>query len=181
MGDEYKIPDVERGSDKIQHDEFMPSPIEKQIVEDEEEVEFSLQSIRIKESLLGVNPSPTAPELYEISDISSPHMDDLEEDIWISVFEEKHSYSLQKFSSDSLNFVHSLPVTVLEKVEEFELSISNNVAGVQIGNTMDIMEIISDYRSDPFTLINLELPVNSYRIACTENQNFEGENCASTV
>ena len=47
---------------------------------------------------------------------------------------------------------------------------------------MDIMEIISDYRSDPFTLINLELPVNSYRIACTKNQNFEeGENCASTI
>ena len=47
---------------------------------------------------------------------------------------------------------------------------------------MDIMEIISYYRSDPFTLINLGLPVNSYRIACTKNQNFEeGENCASTV
>ena len=44
------------------------------------------------------------------------------------------------------------------------------------------MEIISYYRSDPFTLINLELPVNSNRITCTENQNFEeGENCASTV
>ena len=47
---------------------------------------------------------------------------------------------------------------------------------------MDIMEIISDYRSDPFTLINLEIPVNLYRFACTKNQNFEeGENCASTV
>ena len=46
---------------------------------------------------------------------------------------------------------------------------------------MDILEIISHYRSDPFTLINLELRLNSYRIACTKNQNFEGENCASTI
>ena len=47
---------------------------------------------------------------------------------------------------------------------------------------MDILEIISYCRSDPFTLINLELPLNSYRIACTKNKNFEeGENCASTI
>ena len=89
---------------------------------------------------------------------------------------------MQKFTRDSLNFVHSLPVTISKKVEEFDFFISNNVVGVQISNTMDIMEIISYYRSDPFTLINLELPVNSYRIACTKNQNFEeGENCASTI
>ena len=43
MGDESKIPDVERGSDKIQHDDFMPSPTEKKIVKDEEEAYFSLQ------------------------------------------------------------------------------------------------------------------------------------------
>ena len=86
---------------------------------------------------------------------------------------------MEKFFSNSLNFVHSLPVIVSEKEEEFNLSISNDVAGVQISNTIDILEIISDYKSDPFTLINLELPVNSYRIACTKNQNFEeGENCA---
>ena len=36
MGDDSKIPNVERGSDKIQHDDFMPSPTENQIVEDEE-------------------------------------------------------------------------------------------------------------------------------------------------
>ena len=47
---------------------------------------------------------------------------------------------------------------------------------------MDILEIISYYRSDPFTLINIYLPVNSYKIACTKNQNFEeGENCASNI
>ena len=55
--------------------------------------------------------------------------------------------------------MHSLPVTISKTVEEFDLSIYNNVTGVNISNTMDIMEIISDYRIDPFTLINLELPV----------------------
>ena len=83
-------------------------------------------------------------------------MDDPEEDIRISVCEEKHSsYSLQKFSSNSLNFVHSLPVTISETVEEFVFSIYNDVFGVYISNTIDILEIISYYKSDPFTLINL--------------------------
>ena len=45
MGDKSKIIYVERGSDKIQHDDFIPSPTEKKIVEDEEEADFSLQSI----------------------------------------------------------------------------------------------------------------------------------------
>ena len=91
---------------------------------------------------------------------------------------------MQKIYSGSsiLNYVHSLPVIVSEKEEEFGFSISNDVAGVQISNTMYIMEIISNYRSDRFTLINLEIPVNSYKIACTKNHNFEeGENCASIV
>ena len=77
MGYDSKIPDVERFLDKIKHDEFIPSPTEKQIVKDEEEAEFSLQSIRIEESLLGVNPSPATLEVYDISDISSPHMSNL--------------------------------------------------------------------------------------------------------
>ena len=47
---------------------------------------------------------------------------------------------------------------------------------------MDILEIISDYRSDTFTLIDLYLPTNSYMIACTNTKGFEeGENCASTI
>ena len=87
MGHNSKIPAVERGLDKIHHDEFIPSPTENQIVEDEEEVEFSLQSIRIEENLLGVTPSPTAPKFYEISDISYSHMDDIEEKIQISDIE----------------------------------------------------------------------------------------------
>ena len=120
----------------------------------------------------------------EISEnISPPHIVDPEEDIQIFVCEEKHSsYSLQKFSSNSLNFVHSLLVTVSETVEEFDFSIYNDVFGVHISNINDIQEIRSYYKTDPFTLINLEIPINSSRITCTENQNFEeGENCSSTV
>ena len=91
---------------------------------------------------------------------------------------------MQKFSSGSsiLNSMHSLPVIVSEYEEEFDFSISNDVAGVQISNNMDILGIISDCRSDPFTLIDLDIRVNSYMIACTNFQNFEeGENCASTI
>ena len=63
----------------------------------------------MEESLHEVTPSLAAPKVYEIYDISSPHMADLEEYIRISVFEEKNFfYSLRKFSSDSLNCVHSL-------------------------------------------------------------------------
>ena len=103
-----------------------------------------------------MTPSPVAPKVFDMYDISYSHMADPEEEIRISVFDEKLSfYSLQKFSSDSLNFVHSLPVIVSEKEEEFDLSISNDVVGVQISNNMDIMEIISYYRSDIFTLINI--------------------------
>ena len=71
MGDDSKIPAVEKGSDKIQHTEFknglyVPSPTTKQLVEDEEEVaKSSTQSIRIEESLLAVNPSPAALECIE--------------------------------------------------------------------------------------------------------------------
>ena len=76
MGDDSKIPYVERGSGKIQHDEFMPSPTENKIVEDEEEAHFSLQSIRMEESILKVIHSPVSLEVYEIPDISPPHMAD---------------------------------------------------------------------------------------------------------
>ena len=63
------------------------STLSDEVVQDEEE-ESSTQSIRIKENLLGVTPSPAAPKVYEIYDISSSHMADPEEDIRISVIEE---------------------------------------------------------------------------------------------
>ena len=72
-------------------------------------------------------------------------MDDLEEGIRISFIEEKISFhSMQTFSSDSsiLNYVHSLPVIGSENEAEFDLSISNDVASVQISNNLDILERI---------------------------------------
>ena len=90
---------------------------------------------------------------------------------------------MQTFSSDSpLNYVQNLPVIASESEVEFNFSPSNVAAGVQISNNLDILEIISDFRSDPFNPIDLELPTNSYRNACTNTQNFEkGENCASVI
>ena len=63
------------------------------------------------------------------------------------------------------------------------LSLSNDVASVHKINTLDFLEIISDYRIDPFNLFDLYLPTNSYMIDCTNTQIFveEGENCASTI
>ena len=41
---------------------------------------------------------------------------------------------------------------------------------------------MSYFRSDPFTLIDLELPTNFYMIAWTNTQSFvEGKKCASTI
>ena len=132
-----------------------------------------------------MTPSHDAPKVYEISDISSSHMADTEEDIRIYDIDEKPcGTSMQTFSSDSsiINFVHSLSVISPRKGEEFDFSPSNIAAGVQISNTLDILEKISDCRSDPFSLLDLDLPANPYRIACTIIHNFEkGENCASTV
>ena len=91
---------------------------------------------------------------------------------------------MQKFSSDSsiINYVHSLLVIAPGKGEEFNFSVSNHVTGVQISNCLDILEMISYFMSDPFTLIYIELPTNSYMIGSTNTQNFEGgENCASTI
>ena len=78
--------------------------------------------------------------------------------------------------------MHNLSVIISENKEEFDFSISNDVIGVQKSNALYILEIILDCRSDPFTLIDLDLPTNSYMIACTDTQGFEeGENCASTI
>ena len=81
---------------------------------------------------------------------------------------------MQKLSSDSsiINYVHSLPVIAPVKGEEFDFSVSNDVAGADISNYLDILEIISDCRSDTFTLIDLELLVNSCMIAGTNFSEF---------
>ena len=90
---------------------------------------------------------------------------------------------MQTFNGDfPLNFVQNLPVIASESEEKFEFSSSNVAAGVQICDTLYILEEVSDYQSDPFSPHDLYIPANSCRIACTKIQNFEKEeSCASTV
>ena len=90
---------------------------------------------------------------------------------------------MQTFTGDfPLNSVQNLPLIASESEEKFDFSPSNVVIGVKICNNLDILEEISDYQSDPFAPLDLDLPANSCRIACTKIQNFEDEeNCASTV
>ena len=91
-----------------------------------------------------MTPYPDASEVYEISDISSPHMDEAEEDIWISDIEEKYCCtSMQTFTGDfPLNYVQNFPVIASKSEEEFDFSLSNVAAGVKICNTLDILEEI---------------------------------------
>ena len=72
---------------------------------------------------------------------------------------------MQTFSSDSpLNYVQNFPVIASESEEEFDFSPCNIVAGVKISNTLDILQKISYCNSGPFSLLDLYLPANSYRI-----------------
>ena len=80
-----------------------------------------------------------------------------------------------------VNYVQNLPVIASKSEEEFDFSLSNVAVGVQICNTLDIFEKISDYKSDTITPHDLDLPVKSCRIACTKIQNFEEENYASII
>ena len=60
---------------------------------------------------------------------------------------------MQTFIGDfPLNFVQNLPVIAFESEEKFYFSPSNVAAGVQICDTLDILEKISDYQSDPFCI-----------------------------
>ena len=67
--------------------------------------------------------------------------------------------------------------------DKFDSSLSNDTIDVHKSDTLDVLEEISYFRIDPFTLIEIELPKNSYMIASTNTQSFvkEGENCASTI
>ena len=61
---------------RVLYSKFSASALSNEFVQDEEEVESSSQSSQIEESLLGVTPSPAAPDVYEIFDISYSHMHD---------------------------------------------------------------------------------------------------------
>ena len=62
---------------------FSASPLFDEVVQNEE-AESSTQSIRIEDCLHAVTPSPDAPEVHDIFDISSPHIVETEEAIQIS-------------------------------------------------------------------------------------------------
>ena len=79
--DHNRILEITSNTTRVLYSKVSSSTLSDEVVQDEEEVESSTQSIRIEESLLAVTPSPDAPEVCEISDISSPHMDQIEEDI----------------------------------------------------------------------------------------------------
>ena len=131
---------------------ILASTLSDEVVQDEEEAEASTQSIWIEDSLHAVTPSPDAPEVHEISDISSSHIVETEEYIWISDIEEKFCCtSMQTFTGVfPLNCVQNSPVIASKSEEKFDFSPSNVAAGVKICDTLDILEEISDYQSDPF-------------------------------
>ena len=89
-----------------------------------------------------MTPSIVASEVYEISDISYPHMAETEEDIQISDIEEKHCRtSMQTFTNDfPLNSVQNLLVIASKSEEEFYFYLSNVATGVQICKKFDILE-----------------------------------------
>ena len=79
--------------------------------------------------------------------------------------------------------MQSLPVTVQGDEEKLDSSLSNIVVGVKRSDVLDVLEEISYLGSDPSTLKDPILPVNSFLITCTNKQSFveEGENCASDI
>ena len=73
---------------------------------------------------------------------------------------------MQTFTGDfPLNSVQNLPVIASKSEEKFDFSPCNVAASVKICSTLDILEEISNYQSDPFTPLDLDLPTNSCRIA----------------
>ena len=58
---------------RVLHSKYSASTLFDEVVQDEEEAKSSTQSIRIEESLLAVTPSPDAPKVHEIFDISYSH------------------------------------------------------------------------------------------------------------
>ena len=76
--------EITSSTTRVIYSKVSASTLSDEVVQDEEEAEYSTQSIRIEESLLAVTPSPDAPEFCEISDILHPHMAETKEYIQIS-------------------------------------------------------------------------------------------------
>ena len=63
---------------RVLHSKLSASTLSDEVFQDEDEAESSTHSIRIEESLHEVTPSPDAPEVHEIFDISSSHISEIE-------------------------------------------------------------------------------------------------------
>ena len=89
-----------------------------------------------------MTPSPDAPEVHEIYDISSSHIAETEEEIQILYIEEKYCFtSMQTFTGDfPLNSVQNLAVIASKSEEKFDFSPSNVSDGVKLCDTLDILE-----------------------------------------
>ena len=70
--------EITSSTTRVLYSKFSASTLSDEVVQDEDEAESSTQSIRIEESLHAVTPSPDAPEVHEISDISYSHIDEIE-------------------------------------------------------------------------------------------------------
>ena len=67
--------EITSSTTRLIYSKLSASTLSDEVVQDEYEAESSTQSIRIEESLHAVTPSPDAPEVYEISNISYYHID----------------------------------------------------------------------------------------------------------
>ena len=86
------------------------------------------------------------------------------------VQDEKEAKS--SFSDFPLNSVQNIRVIASESEEKLDFSPSNLVAGVKICNTLDILEEISDYQSDPFASRDLYLPAKFLQDSMPQNSKF---------
>ena len=116
--------EITSNTTRVLYSKFSAFTLSDEVVQDEDEVESSTQAIRIEESLHAVTPSPDAPKVHEISDISYYHIYEIEEYIRISDIEEKFCCtSMQTFISDfPLNSVQNLLVIASESEEKFDFS-----------------------------------------------------------
>ena len=71
--------EITSSTTRVLYSKLSSSTLSDDVVQDEDEAKYSTQSIRNEESLHAMTPSPDAPEVHEISDISSPHISEIEE------------------------------------------------------------------------------------------------------
>ena len=66
--------EITASTTRVLHSKLSASTLSDEVVQDEDEAESSTHSIRIEESLHAVTPSPDAPKVHEIYDISYSHI-----------------------------------------------------------------------------------------------------------